>query len=126
MRELETELGGTPIKLKADFAAALSIAEKVGDPLMIAREAMLEALMLEQKLTYNPKWKFTVKNVPLIIYIGMERNASSTKIEDVQNLVFEGGFQQAREVALEYLALIIGPTPEQSLESTEESDGSGE
>lgn len=109
MREFTGNLAGESLTLKADFKASIEIATKVGDPLMIARESNLEAMMLANGITYNPDWSFTVENVPVIIFIGL-RGAKT--LEEVQELVFEAGFVEARELALEYLAMIIGPQPE--------------
>ena len=70
MRQYDGELGGRKITLAATFKASQRIAEQVGDPLTIAREAALEAYMLSSGIVYEPKWRFTVENVPLILWIG--------------------------------------------------------
>lgn len=117
MRELHKTLAGVEITLAATFKASLDIADRVGDPLTIAREANVEALMLSRGLNYDPKWRFTVKNIPQIIHIGMLAADSKKDLSYVQELVFEAGFVAARDVAIEYLALIVGPSAEESFES---------
>jgi len=112
MRTVTVELGNKEFTLTADFATSLEIAEKVGDPLTIAREGVLERMMLESGVTYEPKWRFTILNVVEIIYIGAKAHDSEITRKMIQNAVFEAGFFSARDSAVEYLASIIGPQPE--------------
>lgn len=123
MRELEVTLGGRELRLAATFKASLEIAEKVGDPLTIMREATLEAMFLGRGIPYEPKWRFTVENTPLILFIGLKAAGEKVKLEEIQELVFEGGFIEAKDAASEYLALLVGPKPEESLD--EEGTNSG-
>lgn len=123
MREHEGKLADKSVKLAATFKASIRLAKEVGDPLEIAREANLEALMLSQNIPYQPRWKFTVENVPKIIHIGMSEGGSNFTLEQVQELVFDAGFSEARSLCIEYLGLIIGPKSELESESEGESEG---
>lgn len=126
MRTFDGELAGKQLTLAATFGASIKIAKEVGDPLMIAREANLEALLMSRGMPYHPRWNFTVENVPEIIHIGVKEAGSKMSLKDVQELVFEAGFPAARDMAVEYLALIVGPQPETSLggDSTNDEDES--
>jgi hypothetical protein len=110
-RETHIVLDGQEIALKATFAASLEIAERVGDPLLIAREAALENLMLASRMPYEPKWRFTIKNVPLVIWIGSKAAGNKHTLEQIQELCFSEGFVPAKEAASDYLASIVGPAP---------------
>lgn len=113
MRELVTELAGQQLTLRATFGAAQEVADKIADPLAIAREAGVEAMMMGRGLVYEPRWKFTIKNVPHIIHIGLKAAGDSRSLADVEELAFEAGFIVARDLAIEYLLLISGPKPEE-------------
>lgn len=126
MREYETTLGGKPVTLAATFKASQEIAQKIADPLVIGREAHLEALLTRPGFPpYDPKFKFTVSNVPLLLHIGLKAAGSSLTLEQVQELVFDDGFISAKEKATDYLALIIAPRSEEVVESGG-GEGSGE
>lgn len=116
MREFSATLNGVELRLVANFAASVEIAKTVADPLLIAREASVESMLLSKGINYDTKWKFTVQNVPQLLYIGLKAAGSEMKLPDVQDLVFEAGYAAARDVALEYLGLIVGPAPEEKLE----------
>jgi len=124
MRELEATLSGTEIKLAATFKAGVDLSQKVADPLYIAREATLEVLMSERGLPYTPKWMFTTENIPVIIHIGMKAAGSNKTLEQVQEMVFDEGFPNARAIAMEYIGLLVGPTPEE-VDSKEEGSSEG-
>lgn len=123
MREYDGELAGRRIVLAANFAASQKIAKKVGDPLTIAREAMLEHYMLSMNIVYEPKWRFTIENIPEILHIGLEAAGERITMKDVQEWVFEAGFAAARDVATDYLALLVGPQPEKLPEKSDDSSG---
>lgn len=120
MREMHVELAGEPITLAATFKASVEIANRVADPLEIAREASIEATMLAQSLPYQPKFKFTVDNVPLLLWIGMKAAGDTRKLEDAQELVFEHGFVASRDIALNYLVMIVTPKTDQDPDSNQE------
>lgn len=123
MREITASLGGEEITLAATFKASVEIAEKIADPLAIAREASLEAMFGQALQVYEPKWRFTVLNVPQIIHIGTRAAGDKRTLAEIQELVFAEGFPSARAIALEYLALIVTPKAE---EVTGKEGGSGE
>jgi len=123
MREYTAELNGKELTLQANFKASVRLAREVGDPLMIAREAALEAYMLERGINYQPKWGFTVENLPKIISIGLEAAGSRLKQSEIEDLIFEAGFPAARDFATGYVALIVGPQPEVMPESEDDSEG---
>ena len=110
-RELQLTIAGQELALKATFAASVEIAEKVGDPLLITREAGLESLLLSKHIPYDPKWRFTIKNVPVIIWIGVKAAGGTQTLEQIQDLCFDEGFIGAKELAADYLATIVGPAP---------------
>jgi hypothetical protein len=122
MREFVATLNGVELRLVANFAASVEIAKTVADPLLIAREASVESMLLSRGINYDTKWKFNVQNVPQLIYIGLKAAKSDMKLEAVQELVFEVGFAEARDVALEYLGLIVGPAPEEKLDAGEKDE----
>ena len=122
MREYAEELNGTELRLVANFAASVKISENVADPMMIAREANLEAMFLEQGMPYTPRWHFTVKNIVELLFIGVQEGGSDMKKSDLEELVFEAGFARARDLCVEYLALIVGPSPE-NFKEDESSEG---
>ena len=123
MREITVTLAGEEIELAATFKASMEVAKKVGDPLFIASEAALEAQLVGSGMPYNPKWRATIENVPVILHIGQKAAGGDRSLEDMQNLVFDNGFLESREVAFRYLALM---TTTHSEEMTGEGgEGSG-
>ena len=118
MRELEKTIGGRTLTFAATFRDSLEIAERIGDPLTIMREAALEAVFLSRGIPYEPKWRFTIQNTPRILYIGLKSAGSKMTLEEVQELVFEIGFAAAKDLAADYLALIVGPKPEEASEGS--------
>lgn len=124
MREITVILGGEEITLAANFKASMEIAEKVADPLAIAREAALESVFANAFQAYDPRFRFTVKNVPQVLHIGMKAAGDKRTLEQVQELVFEAGFIQARDVATDYIAAIVTPRSEEA--SEEKGTPSGE
>lgn len=109
MRKLKASLGGHELELAATFGAAADLSEQVGDPLAIAREAQIEAMLSGVGQVYHPKWQFTVKNVPTILYIGLKAAGRDMPLEKVQEMVVENGFMEAKTIALDYIALIVTP-----------------
>lgn len=123
MREITAILGGEEITLAATFKASVDVAEKIADPLAIAREAALEAMFSQALQVYEPKFRFTVKNVPVILHIGMKAAGDKRTLEQVQELVFDGGFVEAREIATSYIAAIVTPKSEEIREGEGTSSG---
>jgi hypothetical protein len=125
MRKLKASLGGHELELAATFGAAADLSEQVGDPLAIAREAQLEAMLSGVGQVYHPKWQFTVKNVPTILYIGLKAAGRDMSLEKVQEMVVENGFLEAKTIALDYIAMIVTPKS-QELDSKDGDASSGE
>lgn len=119
-RGIDVVLAGREMRLSATFAAAQSISEKVGDPLAIMREAQLEAMLSGIGQVYNPKWAFTVSNIPQIIFYGAKASGDKITLAEVQDLVMDAGVMEAREVAIEYIAIIATPS---AVEKMEEGSG---
>lgn len=111
MRTMTIEHGGETYELAATFKASLEIADKVGDPLSIAREAVLEAIMMQTRMPYTPKFSFTVRNVPVILHAGLKAAGVDMKLAQVEELVFDHGFVHARLWAADYIALLVEPKP---------------
>ena len=104
-------LGGREIRLAATFKASLEIAHHVADPLTIMREAALESMFFQRGMPYEPKWRFSITNILQILLIGMRAAGEKPKTEEIEELIFEAGFLEAKEVAAEYLSMINGPRP---------------
>ncbi len=121
MRTITALLADRDIELAATFGASEDVAKAVGDPLLIVREMGIEAQMQEAGLTYTPKWSFTVANVPKIIHIGMRAAGNKATLAEVQELAFDHGLLEAREVASEYLAALV--TPESAAAGSGNADG---
>lgn len=121
MRSMTAELAGRHIDLAATFGAAREMSQKVGDPIAIAREAQLEAAMGAAGMVYHPKWVFTVENVPAVLHIGAKAAGSKMTLAEMQDVVMEAGFLEAKAVALEYIALIITPKAQEQVESDKEA-----
>lgn len=112
MREMSVTLGKLTLPLRANFRSSMLLCGTVGDPLMIAREAVLEAMIAERGLDYKPKFTFTLPNIVQTIFIGAnEYNSEITKAQ-IEDAVFDAGMFEARDIASNYIALIIGESPE--------------
>jgi phage FluMu gp28-like protein len=111
MRTMSITHGGETYELAATFKASLEIADKVEDPLTIAREAALELAMMKVRMPYQPKFRFTVRNVPMILHAGLKAAGSTMLLSEVEELVFDRGLVHARLWAADYLALIVEPKP---------------
>lgn len=111
MRTMTIEHNGETYTLAATFGASVEIADKVEDPLTIAREAALEAAMLQARMPYRPKFDFTVRNVPQILHIGLKAGGSDLTLAQVQEIVFDKGLVHSRLWAADYIALIVEPKP---------------
>lgn len=122
MRKLKATLGEHDIELAVTFGAATELHEKVGDPLAIAREAQVEAMLTSTGQVYHPRWQFTVKNVPVIIHEGMKAAGSDMKLKELQEIISEAGFMEAKAIALDYVAAIVTPKS-QEISGSEAGDG---
>lgn len=111
MRSMTIEHGGEQYELVATFKASLEVADKITDPLSIAREAALEAAMLQARIPYRPKFEFTTRNVAQIVHIGLKAGGSKMTLAEAEELVFDKGLVHARLWAADYIALLVEPKP---------------
>lgn len=126
MHSMQVTIGGLDLELGFTFGAGREIAQKVGDPLAIAREAALEAMLNQAGLVHNPKWQPTVENVPMILWIGAKHGGmKDLKLEAVQDAVFQHGFLESKVIAIDYLAGIVTPMAREKLD-TGEGETTGE
>lgn len=125
MRAMTAEFGGLRLELAATFGAARDIAKQVADPLAIAREAALEAMMAQVGQVYHPKFTFTVDNIPVLIHIGARAAGEKVTLAEIQDAVFEAGLLVGKSIASDYLALIVTPRSEET-QPDEGKDQSGE
>lgn len=109
MRKIKATLGDHDIELAITFGAAAELHDKVGDPLAIAREAQVEAMLASTGQVYHPRWEFSIKNVPVIIHEGMKAAGSKLKLSEVQDIVSDAGFMEAKAIALDFIAAIVTP-----------------
>jgi hypothetical protein len=116
MRTIVRTIGGKEFTLTANFAASLRVAQEVADPMDIAREANLEAYFISQGIPYQPRWKFTIENLVRLLCI-----ATGADKEEMEERVFDEGFLEAKEIAVDYLTQIIGPAPKADLSREESS-----
>jgi len=114
-RSMTATLAGEEIELVATFGAASEIEKKVGDPMAITREIFLSGMMEAGNVSYEPKWKYTIHNLPVIIHTGMKAGGDKRTLEQVQELVFDAGFYNVRDVANDYLALLVAPQAEEEM-----------
>jgi hypothetical protein len=126
MRSVSVTLGGHDLDLGLSFAAAKDVEAKVCDPMAIMREAQLEAMMGNLGQIYQPKWVFTVSNIPIIIHIGMRAAGSKATLADVQEMVAEAGFIEAKDVAVVYLAAMVTPKSQEAKKETAKDATPGE
>ena len=113
MRAFTFEHGGEEYTMAATFGASVDLAEKVGDPLFIAREAAVEAAL---GAVYQPKFRFTIQNVPQIMAIGLKAGGHAMPMSAVQAMVFDIGFREAMDIATRYVAMVITPKSEEVTE----------
>lgn len=126
MRSFTFEHNGQEHTLSATFAAAEEIAQKVADPLFMAREASIEARMAEAGLVYQPKFIFSVANLPLILGAGLKAAGSTLTRDAVKEMVFDMGLVEAKDLASRYVAMIVTPKSERPVEAAEGDATPGE
>lgn len=112
-------IGGLDLELAFTFGAGREISQKIGDPLAIAREAAIEAMMTQSGMTYSPKWVPTVENVPMMLWIGAKHAGMTVKLDQVQEAVFAHGFIEAKDIAMDYLAGIVTPSAREKVDGVE-------
>jgi len=123
MRSLTfTAPDGEEHTLAATFDASVEIAKKVADPLYMVREAIAEATI---GMAYQPKFRFSVENVPVILHVGMKAAQSTMTLRAVQNLVFDIGFYPAKVLAEQYIRLMV-EAPQIDIDTPESDTPPGE
>lgn len=125
MRSFTFEHDGEEHVMTATFAAAEEIAQKVADPLFMAREAAIEAQLAASGIAYQPKFMFSVANLPLIFAAGLKASGSVMKRDEIKAMVFDMGLIEAKEIASRYIALIATPKSERPVEPAKD-DAPGE
>ena len=126
MHAMQVTIGGLDLELGLNFGAGRELMQKVGDPMGIVREVMLEQAMLQSGLVHTPKWLPTVENIPLILWIGAKHGGQKDlKLEAVQDAVFAHGLLESKTVALDYVAALTTPTAREKLDAAE-GDKAGE
>lgn len=117
MRSFTFEHNGKEHTLVATFEAAEEIAQKVADPLFMAREAAIEAQMASSGLVYQPKFAFSVSNLPVIIGAGLKAAGSQVTRDDLKAMIFDMGLIEAKDLASLYLAMIATPKSERPVKA---------
>jgi hypothetical protein len=122
MRSIDVMLGGRQLTLKATFDAAAEIAKKVADPLAMAREAALEATLGAAGQVYHPRFAFTVENLPVIILAGAKAAGEGITLKEVQEAVFEEGLLRSKEIAAEFIAMLVMPNSQEAKPTARDSE----
>jgi len=113
MRTFDAVIGGETIALAVTFGASLKVADAVGDPLMISREAAKEAMFSQRGIEYEPKWSFSLSNVTQILWIGATAAGSKITFDEMGEKVLAGGLFEAKNEAGRYLGAIVSPGSEE-------------
>lgn len=109
MRTKTVDLGGVSLELAADFGVAEEIANRIADPLLIARESNAYNAFASAGIAYEPKWTFTVQNVCQLLHIGQKAAGGERTLDDIKALVFDAGFLEAQDKASDFLAMVVTP-----------------
>lgn len=117
MRDMTIPIGGENKRLVADFAASLRVNDEICDPLEIARQASMEAVMLDAGIKYETKFKLGTVEVVNILMIGLDAAKSGVSRAKLEEAVFEMGLLAAKEYASQYIALIVVPTSQEAKSS---------
>jgi hypothetical protein len=130
MREYTVELAGRDLPLGITWAASKEIADKVADPLIITSEAQTRSLAMQAGLR-APKGEFywTGKAVVSVLYIGSQHSLADNKptLEEVQEMVFDAGLDNAHAAALMYIGNMMNPEYDKAVaEANSGSASSGE
>jgi len=113
-RSMTAHLAGEEIDLAATFRAASEIGQKIADPLLIAREIAVTAMLESQGVERDPKFRFTVDNIAPILLIGARAAGDTRDLAAMQEIVFDAGFFAAAAVARDYINLLCIPQTEES------------
>ena len=107
MRSMAVDIGGLSLELGATFGAAREVSEKVADPLAIAREALLESQIGPS--VYQPRFSFTVRNIPLILWIGAKAGGFKGKLEEIEAACFDAGMMECKVHAFNFIMALSTP-----------------
>lgn len=113
-RRLTVTMAGEEVTLAATFGAAEEISQKIADPLAIAKDAAAEQSLAAMGVVYDAKFKWTVKNLPVVLQIGMAAAGDKRDIKAVQELVFAHGLVESMSVAIQYITLIVTPQTDEA------------
>lgn len=102
-KTMKVELGGKKIVLALNFNALEEISNEVCDAFEIVREEMTQAMLLQAGVPYEPKFKFTVGNVPEILYIAHKNADGEMSRDELRELSITGGMMDAKAAVVEYL-----------------------
>jgi hypothetical protein len=124
-RRMTVTLAGEEVTLAATFDAAAEIMEKVHDPIAIARDAATEQSLALQGVVYDARFKWNVRNVPQVIYIGMKAAGDKRDLKAVQKMVFDHGLIESSGIAVQFVTILVTPHSEEAAD-TKGDGGAGE
>ena len=111
-REIKVSLGRECVTLRATPSVLAEVQRLVADPLLITRELFLDDYALAaQQFGHRPRFQFSITNIPEFLHIGAVAAGSELTLSDIENLTFACGYVEAKNRALEFLALLLGPSP---------------
>lgn len=129
MRNYTVTLAGREIPLGITWGASQELAEKVADPLIITSEAQTRAIAAQAGLR-GPKCEFqwTGKAVADILYIGHKHSQADEKLsaDDVHELIFDAGLDNAHAAALTYIGNMMNPEYDEMIANANKGKSSGE
>ena len=117
MRQLTETFAGQEFTFVANFATSVEIAKQVADPMKIARDITEQSFAPGQQKAGS--FNFTIDNVAKLLHIGAKAGGHKTTLAEMNELVFEHGFFNSQAIATDYLTLIVGPQPEETLDEVE-------
>lgn len=126
MRNYTVELAGRELSLGITWGASQELAEKVADPLLITSEAQVRSLTMQAGLR-APKGEFqwTGKAVADVLFIGAKHSDAEEKptLDEVRELVFEAGLDNAHAAALMYIGNMMNPEYDKMLSDANKARG---
>lgn len=121
-RKVDVKFGGKVVSLKASFAAASDICDRVADLMFINREAGIAMMLMEKGIPYSPKWQFSVGSVLDILEIALAHSGVKAERSDIQEFAVGIGFNKAQDIATDYLQLFFSE-PEEKVETGGDAPG---
>ena len=123
-RRMTATLAGEDVTLAATFDASMEILESVHDPLSIAKEAALEMQLAQVGQVYDGRFKWTMRNVPRVIWAGMRASGDKRDLREVQELTFKHGMIESATIAIQFVTMLVTPNSEEA--QAEKGGGAGE